>query len=78
MYAAERHTPLFTICNNMFNIGVALLSDKVWNDLSEHFNYVTSPAALHVFIKSNRRKLADQLKDINTNECLYLWFYIVK
>lgn len=77
----------------MFNIGVALLSDKVWNDLSEHFKYVMSPAALHVFIKSNRggvlnilglieeketrQKLADQLKDINTNECLYQ-FYIVK
>jgi len=42
---------MFTI---LCNLGVAFLSDKVWNELSKHFDYAMSPAALHVFIKSNR------------------------
>lgn len=64
------------------------MSDNVWKDLSKHFDYVMSPAALHVFIKSNRGGVlnilglvkeneteqisANQLDDIHVDKCVYI------
>lgn len=75
---------IFIICN----LGVAYLSDKVWKDLSKHFNFLMTPAALHVFITSNRggilkilglvkeneaeQKSANQLDDIDIDKCMYI------
>lgn len=45
----------------MFTLGVAYLSDEVWNDLSKYFDYKMSSAALHIFIKSNRANILETL-----------------
>lgn len=68
-------------------LGVALPSDTVWKDLSKHFDYKMSAAALHVFVKCNRGGILTILglnedkviinksdyvvNDTQNNDCMY-------